>query len=273
MQRLPTSPLDRDRVYISGDVTIHPSAAIAPGVVLQADENSRIAIADGACLGLGVVLHAHHGNIHVNAGANLGAGVLVVGACTIGTYANVGAASTLLDCDVAADCVLPAGSVLGDRSRHLDRDPPATRQAATGRDLPPGNPDNGASARPSAPTPEPESDPWATPAPNPSHPSSAPRDAANEASSPERSRDPNDADPNDANSHDNATPVAAERSPSDTSETDPAAPEDETRDTPDETTESPAPQRLVYGQVHLKRILTTLFPHAHRFDSVSEDAE
>lgn len=83
MQPLPISPLEREDVFVSGDVTIHANAAIAPGVVLQAGPNERIVIADGVCLGLGVVIHAHKGNICIKAGANLGAGVLMIGACTV----------------------------------------------------------------------------------------------------------------------------------------------------------------------------------------------
>jgi len=60
-------------------VTIHPSAAIAPGVLLQADPESQIIIAAGVCVGMGTILHAHAGILEVSQEQNIGAGVLIVG--------------------------------------------------------------------------------------------------------------------------------------------------------------------------------------------------
>ncbi len=50
---------------VSGSVTIHPSVAIAPGVLFQTDPESQIIIAAGACIGIGVILHTHKGILEV----------------------------------------------------------------------------------------------------------------------------------------------------------------------------------------------------------------
>ncbi|MBE9094579.1 carbon dioxide concentrating mechanism protein, partial [Tychonema sp. LEGE 07203] len=54
------SPLQlssNSQILMSGDVVVNESAAIAPGVILQADPDSKISIAAGACIGMGVILH------------------------------------------------------------------------------------------------------------------------------------------------------------------------------------------------------------------------
>ncbi|MBD0343074.1 MAG: carbon dioxide concentrating mechanism protein, partial [Microcoleus sp. Co-bin12] len=82
------SPLQlssNSQILMSGDVVVNEGAAIAPGAILQAEPGSRISIAAGACIGLGVILHAREGTLEIGAGVILGAGVLVVGAGTIGT--------------------------------------------------------------------------------------------------------------------------------------------------------------------------------------------
>ncbi|USR92515.1 hypothetical protein NEA10_07305 [Phormidium yuhuli AB48] len=238
MQPLPISPLEREDVFVSGDVTIHANAAIAPGVVLQAGPNERIIIADGVCLGLGVVIHAHQGNICVKAGANLGAGVLIVGACTVGPYASIGAASTIINQDIAPDDVVPAGTVLGDRSRPQEAVPPEVSNPAPPQSEMP-SPWDAESSETSVhqedqqPTP-PQADsgtPPETSAPDPSGPPESPPDSQ-EAESP----NPDPAIPN--------VEEAVESEPA-------------------------VVKRLIYGQVHLNQMLTTLFPHAHHLKSPS----
>ena len=105
--------------YISGEVMIDPSAAIAPGVLLQASPNSQIIIGAGACIGMGSILHAYEGTLEVEAGANLGAGVLVVGKGKIGAYACIGSTTTILNRSIEARQVVAAGSVIGDESRQV----------------------------------------------------------------------------------------------------------------------------------------------------------
>lgn len=105
--------------YMSGEVTIDPSAAIAPGVMLQADPNSQIIIAAGVCIGMGSVLHARDGILEIEAGATIGAGVLLVGRGKIGANACIGSATTILNCEIAPEQVIAPNSLLGDSSRTL----------------------------------------------------------------------------------------------------------------------------------------------------------
>ena len=100
-------------IHISGKVSIHQTAVIAPGVILQAAPNSKIIIAAGVCIGMGSILQAARGMIVIGAGANLGAGFLMVGAGTIGENACVGAASTVFNSSVAPGEIVAPGSILG----------------------------------------------------------------------------------------------------------------------------------------------------------------
>ncbi|MFO8040094.1 MAG: hypothetical protein R6U67_11670 [Sodalinema sp.] len=243
MQPLPISPLEREDVFVSGDVTIHANAAIAPGVVLQAGQNERIVIADGVCLGLGVVLHARRGDICIKAGANLGAGVLIIGTCTVGPYASIGAASTIIDTDVAADQVLAAGTVLGDRSRPEAISDPARSPGRDGdRELP---------------------SPWES--------QSSEASIVTEDSSQDSSEDPSE---NSPDSPEEPTDLPKSSSPSPKREPDPPPSESPSNTSaPEATTKgqsNPAVvKRLIYGQVHLNQMLTTLFPHAQHLKSRS----
>ena len=90
-------PINTEQSFTQGDVVIVPGAVIAPGVLLQADVGSQIVIRSGVCIGLGCVIHASGGTVIINDGANLGAGVLLIGAVTIGARACLGAAVTVID--------------------------------------------------------------------------------------------------------------------------------------------------------------------------------
>lgn len=114
--------------YISGEVIIHPSAVLAPGVILQAAPNSKIIIGSGVCVGMGSILQVHEGTLEVEAGANLGAGLLMVGKGKIGANACIGAATTIFNCSVEPGQVVPAGSVLGDTSRRISESPTQSEQ-------------------------------------------------------------------------------------------------------------------------------------------------
>jgi len=114
---------------MSGDVVVNEGAAIAPGVILQADSGSRISIAAGACIGMGVILHAREGTLEIEAGVILGAGVLVVGAGKIGANACIGAGTTLIDPCIDQMQIMPAGSLMGDTSRQASAS--ATSASAT----------------------------------------------------------------------------------------------------------------------------------------------
>ncbi len=107
--------------HISGDVTVHPSAAIAPGVLLQADPGSRIVVAEGVCIGMGTVLHASGGDITIAPGSTLGVSVLLAGQVAIGSHACVGANVTIWNDSVDEGAVIPPGCLIGDASAELDR--------------------------------------------------------------------------------------------------------------------------------------------------------
>jgi carbon dioxide concentrating mechanism protein CcmN len=115
---------DKFDSYISGEVNIHPSAVIAPGVILQAAANSKIIIGPGVCIGIGSILQVNEGILEIEAGANLGAGFLMVGQGKIGTNACIGAATTIFNCSVAPQEVIAAGSILGDSSRQIEEHQP-----------------------------------------------------------------------------------------------------------------------------------------------------
>jgi carbon dioxide concentrating mechanism protein CcmN len=100
--------------YISGEVIVHPSAVIAPGVILQAATNSKIVIGPGVCIGMGSILQVNTGIIEIEAGVSLGAGFLMVGAGRIGVNACIGSATTVFNCSVEPGQVVAPGSVLGD---------------------------------------------------------------------------------------------------------------------------------------------------------------
>jgi carbon dioxide concentrating mechanism protein CcmN len=160
------SPLQlssNSQILMSGDVVVNEGAAIAPGVIMQAEPGSRISIAAGACIGLGVILHAREGTLEIEAGVILGAGVLVVGAGKIGTNACIGAGTTLIDPCIDKMQIMPAGSLIGDTSRQASAE--ATSAEAT-------------SAAPTSPeTPETTTPPVAPPIEPPSPPQTPPQTA------------------------------------------------------------------------------------------------
>jgi len=110
--------------YISGEVIIHPSAVIASGVILQASANSKIIISSGVCIGMGSILQVSEGTIEIEAGVNLGAGVLMVGAGKIGANSCIGAATTIFNSSIPAEEVIPSGSIFGDTSRKVIEESP-----------------------------------------------------------------------------------------------------------------------------------------------------
>ncbi|PSB32888.1 transferase [Chlorogloea sp. CCALA 695] len=116
----PLQPISNTEYYVNGDVTIHPGAAIAPGVLLQADPESQIIVGAGACIGMGAVLHAYQGVLEVGESANIGTGVLIVGKGKIGTNACIGSMTTIFNCSVESGQVLAPGTLLGDSSRPIE---------------------------------------------------------------------------------------------------------------------------------------------------------
>jgi carbon dioxide concentrating mechanism protein CcmN len=105
-------------VHLYGHVSIDPSAVIAPGVLLQAEADSRISIGAGVCIGAGTIVQAAGGNLYIEAGVCVGRGVLIIGNGSIDRDACIGAGTTAIDPQIAAGAVIPNHSLLGDRSRN-----------------------------------------------------------------------------------------------------------------------------------------------------------
>ncbi|GAB4534910.1 MAG: carbon dioxide concentrating mechanism protein [Pleurocapsa sp.] len=115
----PPQPVaDRD-IRINGDVEIHPTASLAPGVILEAAPNNRITIGANVCLGMGVILNAGQGSIDIESGVTLGSGVLVIGESKIGSNACIGTATTIFQASVSPMTVINPGSLIGDISRQI----------------------------------------------------------------------------------------------------------------------------------------------------------
>ncbi|MEH2024325.1 transferase [Nostoc sp.] len=131
--------------YINGEVTIHPSAVLAPGVILQAAVNSKIIIGAGVCIGMGAILQVHEGTLEVEAGANLGAGFLMIGKGKIGANACIGSATTVFNYSVEPGQVVAPGSILGDTSRQIaqtKQPEPSTNNPASTSAPPPKSEEN-----------------------------------------------------------------------------------------------------------------------------------
>jgi carbon dioxide concentrating mechanism protein CcmN len=113
-QLQPLSDLD---LYVSGDVTIHPSAIVASGAIIQAAPGSKIVIGSEVCIGRGTIVTAYEGSIEIEKGVVLGAGVLIVGAGKIGSNACIGSATTIWQPSVEPSTSIAPGSLIGDPSR------------------------------------------------------------------------------------------------------------------------------------------------------------
>ncbi len=101
----------------SGNVSIDPSAIVAPGVVLFAEGTNRIEIGAGVCIGAGSIVRATGGNLTIGSGVCIGREVLIIGSGSIARDACIGAGTTSIDPQIAAGAVVPPHSLLGDRSR------------------------------------------------------------------------------------------------------------------------------------------------------------
>lgn len=113
----PPQPILNQDIRLSGDVEVHPTASLAPGVILQAAPGSSIAIGADVCIGVGVIINAYQGKVVIGDGAILGSGVLIIGASQIGNNSCIGTSSTILGENVAAMSVIKPGSIIGDTSR------------------------------------------------------------------------------------------------------------------------------------------------------------
>ena len=118
----PPQPVLNKDIRISGDVEIHPTASLAPGVILQAAPDCSITIGADVCIGMGVIINACQGTVTIDSGAILGSGVLIIGASQVGSNSCIGTSSTIFQHDVAPMAVIEPGSILGDTSRSVDTD-------------------------------------------------------------------------------------------------------------------------------------------------------
>jgi carbon dioxide concentrating mechanism protein CcmN len=101
----------------AGNITIDPSAIVAPGVVLLAEGTNRIAIGAGVCIGAGSIVRATGGNLTIGAGVCIGREVVIIGTGSISRDACIGAGTTTIDPQIEEGAVVPPHSLLGDRSR------------------------------------------------------------------------------------------------------------------------------------------------------------
>ena len=124
----PPQPILNKDIRVFGDVEIHPTASLAPGVILQAAPNSRIVIGADVCIGMGAIINACQGNIEIESGAILGSGVLIVGESKIGNNCCIGTSTTIFQQNVAAMTVIEPGSIMGDASRQIEVKQPANNQ-------------------------------------------------------------------------------------------------------------------------------------------------
>lgn len=232
----------RNDVYISGDVRIDSGAVIAPGVVIQAAPNTYVAIAAGVCLGMGSIIQAHQGNIEIQQGAMIGAGVLIIGKSTIGENACIGYGSTIFRASIQAAIVVAPNSLLGDISRsgrgvveQQTPKPPHFRASNQGQTTPP-----------KSPAVKPTEDPWdapefSTPEQKPSEPPSV------EDSSPDKTEavtPPESPPENPPEKDEKIAPEIIQTSPEIQEETN-------QRDL----------KTPVVGQAYINQLLVTLFPH------------
>ncbi|MGF1538202.1 MAG: hypothetical protein ACFB4J_17195 [Elainellaceae cyanobacterium] len=110
--------------YISGDVQVHPSAAIAAGVFLQADADSRLVIGPNVSIGSGALLHAQGGVLSLATRVTLGTGVLIMGRGRIGAGACIGPRATLLSqVVVEPEQMIEAGSLVGEAQLFFEPTP------------------------------------------------------------------------------------------------------------------------------------------------------
>lgn len=243
----PLPSITNSHVIVTGDVSIDKSAAIAPGVILQADPDSRIIIAAGVCIGMGAILHAHKGTLEIDPGAILGAGVLIVGVGKIGANACIGAATTIWNSSVDSWQVLPAGSLVGDTGRKI-------ADIADNSPLPPK----------ATPQVTPEIKPANLEAPTSTEEVKPLTDKSVEVKQQEVEAETPAVAPAATAFEDNGIKTnseAAIEQPATAPTESPATPEVELNPQPSPDSDSNSAGVTVYGQAHLNRLLLTLFPY------------
>jgi carbon dioxide concentrating mechanism protein CcmN len=112
-------PSTIDTTQIRGDVTIDRSVIIASGVILNATSGTKIILSSGVCLGMGTIITAYDGDVEIKENTILGSGSLILGSCVIGSQVSLGASVTVYNTNVEPLTVIPAGTIIGDRSRRV----------------------------------------------------------------------------------------------------------------------------------------------------------
>lgn len=268
MPLLQPPSINKSHFCVLGDVRIDDSAAIAPGVILQADTNFSLTIGAGVCIGMGTILHAHQGNLEIQSGAVLGAGVLVIGAVTIGANACIGSTATIWNAHVDPEQIIIPGSVVGKIGREVALNPQekqvittvaTTKVAVTAASI-------------ESLTPSPISKPTPTPSTfvPPTLPAPAPANFIPPKPLPLVNSTFVDPNPgggfinsnNSQNSNSQNSVPNTQANPANSSEPPETQPEAESIETPEAETES-NPQ--FYGKNRIERLLGTLMPPSKPF--------
>ncbi|MBV6624479.1 MAG: transferase [Rivularia sp. (in: Bacteria)] len=251
--------------FFSGEVIIHASAVIAPGVIMQAAPDSKIIIGSGVCIGMGSILQVDTGILEIESGANLGAGFLMVGAGKIGANACIGSATTVFRACVKPGEVVPPGSIVGDSSRSFTE---SSTKEMNGRVHQPqlpvaeedtenrGNEDTENSSVNESPSPTPPLSHSPTPPVTPSpRPYVSPSPISYFSLTKESTEEI----------------VSSDNSPEESVNT------NNTQDTEDSSVEEPANTNSngignhIYGRSSIKSLLVTLFPHRQNLNEPDED--
>ena len=244
MQLPPVHSISATEYFVSGNVIIHETAVIAPGVILEADSNCRIVIGAGVCLGLGTVIIAYAGNVEIEEGVALAPGTLVIGPVTIGHSACVGSRSTIFQQDIEAQALIPAGDLLMVVPTNAPR-PPLTSESVS-------SPTKNADI-------EPIPSPWDSAESPPPAKTAAVPPPSNNPVTPDKSTE-NPAKKSVSQKSVSQKPEAVPDLPS-VPEVIPTKPEIT------ETVDSLAPKAPVVGQVYINQLLLTLFPDRKYFQS------
>ncbi len=284
-------------VYVSGDVSIDETAAIAPGVILQATAQARIVIKAGACIGMGTILTANQGTIEIGEGAVLGSGVLMVGYGKIGDRACVSSATTIVETSVEEMAFISPGTLLGDSSRQADLE-----DGETSQQQPSHEPEtNGASATANAnvvgetsnnytrsksngdfvntqaqrafQTPHQNQfagQPPTNPNGSPSSPSSKnsqahPNGAPSSPSSENNQAHPNGASSSPSGENRQTDPNGSPSSFGESSEANHSDDQQVNSEQDSSSNDNASSNHTIYGQTHIERLMVTLFPHKQQF--------
>ncbi|MEB3226793.1 MAG: hypothetical protein VKJ27_00280 [Synechocystis sp.] len=233
----PIHSFSETEYFVSGNVIIHETAAIAPGVIIDAGPDGHITIGAGVCIGVGTVITTATGKVDIESGVALAPGTLVIGPVTIGQAACIGSQSTIFQQDIAVQALIPPGDLL------MVASPPPTAPR------PPIN------SSPSSPSPE-NADIQPIPSPWDSGESVAPSPPPSNAVSSEKVP---------AGDTKQSVPPVTDEIPREkpSTETEVILTQPETADISD----SPEPKAPVVGQVYINQLLLTLFPERKFFQS------